>query len=557
VFVLAAAAAWGAGGTEGEPSTTPTTTTVEGNSWEVDTTPIKMKFFFDDTEDYSGWWGETWVTKTMIEDTGVDFEWIFAPDGSHNMLNLLIASGDLGDMIRVGANLPQIIDLAKNDQLHALNKLSEQYAPDFMAKVLKDYPHMYLKNRIEFDSMDLYRAGLYAIPYSKLNDPMVVKNMQSVQVIKEIWEEVGSPVTRSADDFLKMLRAVKNAHPDMIPAHPMRYGGVDNFGSPRIIQATYPNAGLAQKVLKVGDKYVLFWEHPSFLKLLKFVNTLYNEGLTNKDVLTEQTAELRQRIYAGKVFCQMNQDADNVGWFQSEIDKVYEESPHPQYTWMAMDPPYVIDPATMKYRGDSINGGAGGTGLVVPKTSRYPARAIRWISYIYSDYYQLMYSHGEEGKHYFINNRGYPQVLDSWLAELERDPNQIQPGKSGIGQPSHFRMDWFPRVKNIQEAERSAPNMAEALQVSGKYYEDFSLYNGAWNWPADSEESKIFSLVKEEYTKGVVNIIAGRPSNVETAYNEMIARMRKLGLDKLNNYMTSYVNGKQAMIDKYKAGLGL
>ena len=549
VLLLVATVAWSSG-----PGETPgKTTAIAEKSWETDTSPVTLKFYLDKVENYDATWGKNTNTRRFIEATGVDLEWIYAPDGNQTMLNMMIAGGDLPDIMWVDSNLTQMVDLARNDQIWALNKLSELYAPQFMDRVMKTYPHVLRAVRMEFETMDMFKANCYAVPKNRFNDPMYVKNFQGVVLIKEIYEELGKPALKSGDDLIKLLRAVKAKNPKMIPAHPFRYNEVDGFGSPTIIFANLPNAGLGSAVRQMGSKYVLFYEHPNFVKLLKLVNQMYNEGLTNKDVLTETKDELRQKLYTGQVFMQMNQDADNIGSYQSPMDQIDPNFPHPKYTWTMVEP-WVIDPATMKYEGDSIGGGVGNQGFTVPKNTKYPDRAIRWIDYILSDEYQRLLWYGKEGVEHTLDARGNP-VLKPEILEARKKPDF---GTTiGLNQPSVFRMDWYKRLYDFQDAEQLYPEMAKAFTVSAKYYEDSSFLDGATTWPPNSDEQKIYALVKEEYTKRVVALIIGSPGNVESSYSEMMAQLKKLGLDKLNDYMTSYLGGKKGKLDKFGSGLSL
>jgi hypothetical protein len=61
--------------------------------------------------------------------------------------------------------------------------------------------------------------------------------------------------------------------------------------------------------------------------------------------------------------------------------------------------------------------------------------------------------------------------------------------------------------------------------------------------------------VADYYSQEVMNIITGDPSEVESGYQAMLARMRELGLDKLNAFYTKKWNEKSDMIEMYKADI--
>lgn len=205
------------------------------------------------TED-SNVYRESEMVKQYVADTGVTIDFVNETDRDNTRLNLILASGDFPDMFWVSGAFPQVVEAAKGGALAKLNELAEKYAPNYLDTAFNIYTSAVLAARLEFDSMDIYKANLYTIPKDKFNDPIVVKNFSTVQVIKEIYEEMGSPKLNSSDDLLALLRKVKAAYPKSVPAHPYRYNFLDEFGSPTLVFANYPNAGLSAKVVDLSGK---------------------------------------------------------------------------------------------------------------------------------------------------------------------------------------------------------------------------------------------------------------------------------------------------------------
>ena len=86
------------------------------NSWETDTSPVTLSVYVDSPTQLrlTTFWGIDPVSVRWQEDTGIDLEWVIAPDDSQAKLNVLIASGDLPDLIHLSQELPQIRQLADN-----------------------------------------------------------------------------------------------------------------------------------------------------------------------------------------------------------------------------------------------------------------------------------------------------------------------------------------------------------------------------------------------------------------------------------------------------------
>ena len=248
---------------------------------------------------------------------------------------------------------------------------------------------------------------------------------------------------------------------------------------------------------------------------------------------------------------QMNQDADNISQWQTSLDKVYDVYPHPKWTWIAIEP-WTIDLQT-KYVNDSIGGGLGfGTGtqgFMVASNSKHQDRAIRQIDYYNSDYFQRLLWYGKEGKYHTVNEKGHPVTTSAY--------DLTKQGESGLSWPYYFRQDWYKRVYDYYLSVNKFPMQAKALELAGNYYQDLSGFSGVTNFPPDSDELKIFALIKEEYSNQVVKIIAGDPGNVDSAYNDLMATLNKLGLQKLNDYLAGFKKEKDAKFAKYGADLSL
>ena len=75
----------------------------EGNSWEWENgTPVTLSYFYDKlvpTANFDKYWGKDYVSQKIIEDTGINLEFQFPPDNSHSKLQVLIAGGNLPDMM--------------------------------------------------------------------------------------------------------------------------------------------------------------------------------------------------------------------------------------------------------------------------------------------------------------------------------------------------------------------------------------------------------------------------------------------------------------------------
>ena len=480
----------------------------------------------------------------------MDIDWVSAPDTEHSMLNLLTASSDLPDIIWADPKLPQIKEMATRGVIWALDELAEKNAPKFMDHYDK---RIIVHYRMLFESMNFFVAPCFYMPGKFLDTPWIVKNYAGTTVVQQLYEELGSPKINTADDYLNLLRQVKKNYPDMIPASSARNASPGPDGGPRVIDKLLPVAGLAEKYFEVDGGWVRYWEHPDFLHVLKIANTLYNERLIDPAELTDKDEQIQAKIFSGRVFSEIEQDSDNVGWYSASL-----QTEKPEWNFV-MIPGFTVDPSTMDYEADSLRGGIGGQGLVVPKTDN-AARAIRWIDFLFNDQTQKELIWGlEGGKHKMVN--GLPTYTDEYLADQVKVANEEMTAdesamKYGFQYYWALRDDFWARVDRLfQRKKPENVAMDVSMTVSAGNYKDLAFYQGFDNFATDSEEAKAWGVIKDFYGTEVVKIVTGSAGNVESAYKAMISKMKDLGLDTLNAYWTKVIEGKSAQIEKYSAGL--
>ncbi len=521
-----------------EKQTTSTASSTETkNSWEIDKSPIDINIFVDiPGHDYQQTWGKDDVSKKWIADTGVNLKWETTPDSDHKKLNLYIASGSLPDIVALSTGFSERRQLAKKDVIWALNKLAiEASAPNFMNNFDKN---IITAKRVDYDSYDFYAMPCYHTPMNALDEPFIAKNLSGIIVIDKIYQEMGSPVLKSGDDYISLLKKVKEKYPSIIAAQSYRMASPDSDGNPWLVAILLQHSGLGTKFFKQNDEYFKYWQHPNFMLVLKFANQLYNEGLVDKTEFTDDKTRLLSKVYSGTIFSELNEDADNIDKYNVELHKVKPDS-----NWIMIEP-FTLDP-NVKYEGDSIHGGVGEVEVIISKNSKKAIRSLRFLDYICQPETQKILTYGIEGRgHIMVNGR--PVLTKEYL----EDEKKVGRNNSLYGNFDYYVLRnnyWNPMAKY----DLASDIQKSAMQIANKYYKDFSFYVGADVYEANSEEAKIYAQIKQYYRNEIMKIITGNPSDVQTEYDNMIAEMKKMGLDILNKHYTEYFNNKQQMIDKY------
>ncbi len=516
----------------------------EGNSWEWENgTPVTLSYFYDKlvpTANFDKYWGKDYVSQKIIEDTGINLEFQFPPDNSHSKLQVLIAGGNLPDMMMSDYRNAVVQNLAPNDRIWAINELEEEYAPGFIERNLGN--HIVLSQRMGWNSMNVYGVPNAFYSEAMLQNEGLVKNRQGVAVIEQIYKELGSPDTTTLEGFLNLLRTVKEKYPDMIPAQASRNNGKDADGNLRLIYKLFPMFDLGGRYDKIDGKYVKYWYSPKYLDLLKFVNTLYNEGLIDPTEFTDSGEQLQAKEFSGMLFADMNQDSNNIDWFNGELQKL-----HPEWNFVMIEAPSAY--ADAPYGADSINGGVGAEMVtMITKSGQYPGRCLQLLDYLLQEDTQLILEYGIEGKSWDYNDQGIPELYPE-VSGAEDDVKKGVYGTQAYWLFGNEDVDALTEKFGVSDAE------VRSLEIASKYYKDLTFYRGAESYAADSEEIKIFASVKEYYEVQVMKIITCAPEDVEKLYNEMIQTIDSMGQDKLNEQIDDFFQNKNQKIAQYSADL--
>lgn len=516
-------------------------------SWKTDTTPVTLKVYYDrpmNGAQVTEAWGKDPVSQEWMKDTNVNVEWSYAIDDSHSKLNMMIASGDYPDVLVCQLSYDMLDDLAANDVIIKYNELADKYAPGFVERNMS--ANTILAMRQEFASNDIYALPVYSYKVEDMNNPEVSRCSTGIMVLKSVYEAIGSPDMTTIDGFLDALRKVKEMYPNMIPVQASRNSSTDADGNPRCVGKLFPMFDLVGGYYydAAADTYKKYWNSDNYKALLKFVNTLYNEGLMDPTELTDSGEQLQAKLFNGKIFCNMNNDADNIDWFNTELKKagVNDE-------WIFPNQPSIN--TEKGYTNDSIMGGVGDHCIVIFNTEN-AGRALQWVDYLMTDKAQIEVVAGVENVSWNYNENGIPQIHDDVLALTDNEKKE----NYGVGLYYFLRQGLY---NNIMSKYSCSAEQTAAMTFMSKYYEDKSFIAGskAENYASDSEEIKIKTNIKEYYEVQVLQMIMCKPDQLDALYEQTMAKMYDLGQAKLDAAIDAFYKNKAENAKEYGADLDL
>ena len=135
---------------------------------------------------------------------------------------------------------------------------------------------------------------------------------------------------------------------------------------------------------------------------------------------------------------------------------------------------------------------------------------------------------------------------------LAANPPQVSRAKYGLSAMYLFRDKYWGEAQGFMFLDDVGK---EVYSTAFANYTDLAWNRGVDNYSVGSEEEKVAATIKDYYSTQIFEIISGPGDEVQARYDEMIATMRDLGLDKLNAWYTQVLDGRDARVAKYSVGL--
>jgi len=417
-------------------------------------------------------------TDYIKKHTGYSVEHIMLPaENAIDKLMLDLAGGVEYDMITTDYDV--FLTARTSGALLELNDLIKQYGPNVTAAISQQTWDMLDKD-----------GHYYGIP---ILAPMSTID-RCVAMRGDILTKLGKGVPTNVDEFYEVLKAVKD-NTDLIPLV---------FTPAEVIEVIGSGFGLSTDFKLVDGKIVARIMQPEFLDYLVFMNKLYNEGLIDSEMPVTKSETHQEKFVSGRAF------AINYDWARAGTYK-------PALLANVPDAQIALLHPLKNAEGKNV---AVATGrpiaemFYIPKSSKNAAYAMGYAnSYLEPDTYRAM-TIGEENVHYEVKNGDYYPILPKFT-ELN-NMNLVRAGCIEEVYPKY----WQARVrKNVDQMETFFE-----LQEDANIAEVSPLY--AINRPIWAKnKAALNTLVVDSVTA----IIAGKPVDVKSGYEKMIANWLNAG----------------------------
>lgn len=388
------------------------------------------------------------VAQAIAEKIGVKIEYVEADE---NKFNVLLAGGDLPDLVRTDVNKYQK-QLIEGDLIVPMDDLLAKSGKDITANIptVVDYSKKNWSNGT---------GKLYFLPPQVQSKPGTsIAPITIGPTIRWDWyKEIGTPEIATMDDLLDVVGKIVEKHPTTEDGKKV-YGvsmwqdwGLWPYTIPPIIFTESVSATSDLTASKVGGSDFisnLTDESSNFWTAIDFYNKAQRRGLLDPDSLTMKNNDYMAKATAGQIV------VGPATWAMGDFNaqhasegKGYLVVPAGKLAWTG-----AVNPLGWQDKAYSIS-----------KTSKNPEKAMEFLNYIYSyEGARTMYN-GVEGKHWKMVD-GKPALTDETLAlkaaggapyeatGLSLDRNIIGLGGDMLNPNDKMPVDLFTSEESLSKA---------------------------------------------------------------------------------------------------------
>lgn len=463
-------------------------------------------------------WNDNEFYQEMERRTGVhlEFEMVSSADYQTNF-NLMIASGNLADMIYVGASYyAEGVDAAIDDGYFLdLTDLVDEYMPNYEKIRTSDIQYELLS------TTDSGRLGaVYELRQSKQGPWLGLW-------IRQDWlDDLGLETPVTFDDYHEVLTAFKNEKGATAPLI-LNFSGSDGEFGTMSGGLNVLNSWQLDETGKVNfGPYMDAWK-----EYVTIMHQWYTEGLIDPDFMAtdERTADMAKVVTGAS------------GLFAAlyTMPSVYEAaSEDPNMNLAPVNPPVMNegDEGHIRLR-DSYTSG----NTAISADSENWEVALRWLDYLYTDEGALLANYGVEGDTFEFNEDGEPEFTDKILNNengwtmTQTVASYLCPS-AGIANWS----DWTRELAGVPEKDQAC------YDVWSEFSDDWRLPSSVTLTQEESTEraalyADISTIVKEQTAQFISGAL-----DIESNWDAYISALEASGMERA-------IEITQAAYDRYLA----
>jgi putative aldouronate transport system substrate-binding protein len=333
-------------------------------------------------------------TKWYEEKTNVHIDWEVAPpDGADQKLNLVLASGDLPDIIFGFVVTPtQQMIYGEQGIFTNMAPLIDKYGPN-TKKMLTDMPQVK-------EAMMAPGGKIYGLP--QINACYHCSLNNRAWIYKPWLDKLGLKVPTTTDEFYQALKAFKTMDPngngkaDEIPfatAPKVSGGGLDGY----LMNAyVYTNKFIHEKLVLNNGKIEVAYNKPEWRQGIEYIRQLYKEGLIAPESFTQDANQLKAMSVKNNEIVLGAVAGSGAGVFYPSVfgaDKRWAD-------YVALEPlkgPNGLRAAAWNPYPVSAGSWAN---FIITNVNKHPEISMRWADGLYDEQATIRNVFGIEGEHW-------------------------------------------------------------------------------------------------------------------------------------------------------------
>jgi putative aldouronate transport system substrate-binding protein len=447
----------------------------------------------------------TYIQKNFGDPNNIKVEFVPVPRSQErSKLNVMMATNDAPDIVfTYDVNL--VYKYVSEGGLTALGPDVDKYGQD-LKKALGDLVLSY----------GVWNGKQYALPAKRADLG------KYGELIRKDWlAKLNLPLPTTTDQLVSDLKAFKAKDPGNVGKQliPMGFANVPASWEP-VIWPFIVNSNLTKEqffTLSQPNNIPLLL--PGHKAAIKFLNTLYHEGLLSPDfALDKDRKQLSQDIITGR-----------TGFFTEDLGKPFQPQPG-DYANLEANVPGAQLAAV-----DTFTNAQGkhpkplydpiGMYVMVPKSSKNAAAAVKYLNWMMTPSAYTFVNYGVEGVSYKVEN-GLKIGLNTPAAENYTFVlGDIHLMNNGVQLSPH---DW---------ALQYASNHPEFVQPAEQNYKD-SLVDGFHYvhlpHPLDAS-TKYSTTLRQDYEQFLAATIMADPAQLDQVYNQYLQQYLQDGGQQVEN----------------------
>jgi len=349
-------------------------------------------------------WGDDPTSRWITEQTGIRIEVTCAADDTGTQLATMLASGEkLPDFIQSRLNKPSRRQLIAQEFVLPLNKLADEYYPEFWDVLPEQMDTLYTEDDGNLYLLtDWYGAPNREDEIGELNNNTPI----SININKAIYEEMGSPDISTWEKFVAHLADVKEQHPEIGYIFYDQYGQITehNRSMPNLVARLF---GAQNDFYEVNSdsSLTLLPRTQAYHSMLEECNKLFRAGIINPEMYTHafQSDQQREVMLSRNFYAYCGNY-----WAMIEMMSLPMEE---EYFTIDFPLPEGVDKAAFHVHNDFLY--IGHHTLFVTADTEHPAECIKYLAFLLSDEGQYAQRYGTEGISFVFDEDGIPVYTEA------------------------------------------------------------------------------------------------------------------------------------------------